>query len=113
MRRIGGGGYGEIADEDGLGQLLAADAVEYRSHFGVAKLARARMHVEIETADGLAAVDDDPGFDGGIPGGDVLFLLKADVEQVGGSVEDALLHFHEREIGADGLRIEIVLGAAN
>jgi len=73
---VGGGGHGEIADQDSLRQLFAADAVEHRGHFGVAVLARARVHVEIEAADGLAAVDDDPGFDGGIPGGDVLFLLK-------------------------------------
>jgi len=45
--------------------------------------------------------------------GNVLFLLKADVEKVGGGVENALLYFHEGEIGADGLRIEIVLGAAH
>ena len=64
---IGGGGCGEVADENGFGQLLAADAIEHSDHFGVAELAGTGMHVEIEAADGLAAVDDDPGFDRGIP----------------------------------------------
>ena len=106
---IVGGGSGEVADEDGFGQLLAANAVEHRSHFGVAVLAGARVHVEIETADGLAAVDDDPGFDRGIPGGNVLFLLEADVEEISGGVENSLLHLHEGKIGANGLRVEVIL----
>ena len=77
---VGGSGHGKVADQDGFGQLLAADAVEHRHHFGVAVLAGARVHVEIEAADGLAVIDDDPGFDRGIPCGDVRFLLEADVE---------------------------------
>ena len=110
---IGGGGHGEVADEDSFGQLFAADAVEHRRHFGVAVFAGARMHVEIEAADGLAAVDDDPGFDGGIPRGNILFLLEADVEEVRGGVEDSLLHLHEREVRADGLRVEVILAATH
>src|SRR3984957_2113289 len=110
---IRGGGYGEVADEDSLGQLLAADAVEPRRHFGVAVFAGARMHVEIEAADGLAAVDDDPGFHGEIPRGNILFLLEADVEEVGAGVEDSLLHPHEGEVRTDGLRVEVILVATN
>ena len=71
------------------------------------------MHVEIEAADGLAVVDDDPGFDGRIPGGDVWLLLEADVEEFSGGVENALLYLREGKIGANGLRVEIVAGAAN
>ncbi len=69
-------GCGKVADEDGFGKLLAADAVEHRSHFGVAVLAGARVHVEIEAADRFAVVDDDPGFDGGVPGGNVISCWK-------------------------------------
>ncbi len=93
-------GRWEVADEDRFRKLLAANAVEDRGHFCMAELARAGMHVEIETSDRLSAVDDEPGFNGRIPGGDILFLLKADVEQIGRGVENALLHFREREVRA-------------
>ncbi len=77
---IGGGGNGKVADQDSFGQLLAANTIEHRSHFSMAELARARVHVEIEAANGFAAVDHDPGFDRGIPGRHVLLLLETDVE---------------------------------
>jgi hypothetical protein len=35
------------------------------------------------------------------------------VEKIGSGVEDALLHFHEGEVRANGLRVEIVPGAAD
>ena len=110
---VGSGRCWKIADEDGFRQLLAADAIEHRRHFSVAVFAGARVHIEIKTSDGLAAVDDDPGFNGRIPGGNVFFLLKIHMEEIGSGIEDALLHFHEGKVGTDGLRIEIVLCAAN
>ena len=57
----------EVADQNCLGQLLIANAIENRHHLGVSEFPRPGMHVEIETPNGIAFVQNHPGLDGGIP----------------------------------------------
>ena len=111
--RIASRGHRKIADQNGFRQLLATDTVKNGSHFRVAELSRTRVHVEIETPDGLSAVNHNPGLDRRIPRRHILLLLEADVKKIGSCVQNSLLHLHEGKIRAHRLGIELIFRAAN
>ena len=65
---VAGVAAGEVADQRGLRQRAATDAGDDGRGGEPLVLAFARVHVEIEAADELAAVEDLEDRDGGVPG---------------------------------------------
>ena len=70
----------EIADQRDFGELLAALAVENGIGAEPLILAGPRMHVEINTAELLVAVENVEGRDGRIPNDGVFGRAESDVE---------------------------------
>jgi hypothetical protein len=77
------------------------------------ELAWAGMHVGIEPANRLSVVDYIPGLDRWVSGGYIQFLAEADVEKCRGRIHDSFLHMVVGQVGADALRIEVVLRRAD
>ena len=102
---------GEVADERGLGQGAAADAGDDGRGGEPLVLALAGMHVEVEAAYGPAPVEDLEDGDGRVPAGSRR-AAELDFEEPGRSLEHAGLDLRIREVGADGLRVEVEGGAA-
>ena len=102
---------GEVADERGFRHGAAADAGDDGRGGEPFVLALARMHVEIEAADGPAAVEDLEDGDGRVPGGRA-GRTELDFEEARGGLEDAGLDLRVGEVGADGLGVEVEGGAA-
>src|SRR5208337_2546671 len=98
---------GEIADERDFGKLLAVFAIENGIGAEPLILAGAGMHVEINAAELVLAVENVERGDGGIPDDGVLGGLEGDAKELAGDVQDALLDAIVSKIGPRGLRIEV------
>jgi hypothetical protein len=61
---------------------------------------------------GRVVVEDVEGFDAGGPDGGVFGACKGDTEEFAGGGEDTGFDLLVGEIGTDGLRVEVVAGAA-
>ena len=101
---------GEVADQRGLGQVAPAHAGNDRRGGEPLVLALARMHIEIETADDLAAFEHVEDRNRRIPGRRRR-TPELDLEQPRRSLQHARLDLRVRKIGPHRLRIEIELRA--
>ncbi len=116
---VGGGGLREVANERGFGELMVEDAADEGALAEPLALAFAGVHVEVDAADGLGVggggrvvVEDGEGFDAGGPDGGVFCAEEDYAEEFAGGGEDAGFDLLVGEVGADGLGVEVVAGAA-
>ena len=97
---------GEVADERGLGQSAAAHAGDDGRGGEPLVLALAGVHVEIEAADRLAAVEDIEDRNGGVPAGRGR-AAELDLEQPRGGLQHARLHLRVGKVGTHGVGVEV------
>ncbi len=103
------GGLREVADEGGFRHVAAFDAGDDGRGGEPLVLAFAGVHVEIETTNLHSTFNDVKDADGRVPALRI-GAAEFDFEEACGGIEDALLDLRVREVGADGLRVEVDSG---
>src|SRR5262245_55350014 len=99
----------QITDESGLGQIAMRRADPNEEMRSMLVFALARMHVEVEPPDQAPPFEHFPPLDRAVPDRWIDHTTECDTEEPARNVEHSLLHLVIREIGADELRIEVVI----
>ena len=97
---------GEVAEERGFRHCPPADAGDHRRGGEPFVLAFAGMHIKIETAHGMAAVEDLEDRDGRVPGG-CSGGAEINFKEARRGLKHAGLHLCVRKVWAHGVGVEV------